>query len=235
MRRSLRVVTAAVFAGLVVSPLAAHASQAPVGSHHAAPAVDVLDDVFITGKVTWLGKGVDDITVAAYAAGKTPVASGLTYEGLNHDGDDVPHGYFALLVPPGVSYKVVVSGGKDYQDITKTVSAGKGGGSASFALTKVLTNTTAPSIVGKKVAAGSKLTVDAGSWSADAPSFAYQWFSNGKPLKKATGSSYTVAKTDAGKKLTVAVTATADGYTSATATTAPVTVAKPKPTKHKKH
>ena len=229
MRRSLRVVTAAVFAGLVVSPLAAHASQAPVGSHHVSPAVNAVDDVFITGQVTWLGKGVDDITVAAYV-GKTPVASALTYAGAT-----AAHGGFALLVAPGASYKVVVSGGGVYQDITKTVSARADGSSVNFALTKVLSNTTAPSIVAKKVAIGSKVTVDTGAWSADSPSFTYQWFSNGKPVKKATASSYKVVNKDAGKKLTVAVTATESGYTSATATTAPVTVAKPKPTKHKKH
>jgi len=61
---------------------------------------------------------------------------------------------------------------------------------------------------------GKKLSVKAGTWSQPAVTVSYQWYRNGKAIKKATKSTYTVAKADKGKKITVKVTGKKVGYTT---------------------
>ena len=86
-----------------------------------------------------------------------------------------------------------------------------------------LSSLKAPAIKGT-AAVGEKVTADPGTWSADGLTFAYQWTVNGKAIKGATGASYKIAKADKGKKLAVTVTASKDGYQTASATSKSVTV-----------
>ncbi|MDF1488843.1 5'-nucleotidase C-terminal domain-containing protein [Tessaracoccus caeni] len=88
---------------------------------------------------------------------------------------------------------------------------------------KEIANLTAPKITGKAVV-GQTLKADPGTWSETGVSFAYEWKLNGTAIKGASSSSYKVAKGDAGKKLTVTVTAAKEGFTSASATSKSVTV-----------
>ncbi|HVO55938.1 MAG TPA: lamin tail domain-containing protein [Solirubrobacterales bacterium] len=64
---------------------------------------------------------------------------------------------------------------------------------------------------------GSSLSCDPGSWNGvPAPSFGYQWLSNGSPIGSATSSSYTTTAADAGAAISCEVTATnASGSVSA--------------------
>lgn len=63
---------------------------------------------------------------------------------------------------------------------------------------------------------GKKLTIKVGTWKPKPSSYAYQWYRDGTKIKGATKSSYTVAKADKGKRITVKVTGKKSGYTSVT-------------------
>ncbi len=84
-------------------------------------------------------------------------------------------------------------------------------------------NTALPTIKGKAVVGG-KLKATAGTWDTTGLKFGYQWQSNGVDIPNATKVEYRVAKGDAGKTLTVVVTASKNGMSPGTATSAGVVV-----------
>jgi endo-1,4-beta-xylanase len=220
VNRSLRLVSAALLAGLIALPTAAYAAEAP--SRGSAATAATPSQVFVTGQVTWQGKGVDGITVEAYGKGKSPVASAITYAGTT-----AAHGGFALLVDPGATYKIVVHGGSVYADVTTNARAGdKGGSAGTVALSKPISLTTAPTISPTKAKVGTVLSATTGVWSFDVADLkiSYQWLSNGKPIKKATDATYKTKRGDKGHKISVAVTAGGNGYVAKTATSNAVTV-----------
>lgn len=65
---------------------------------------------------------------------------------------------------------------------------------------------------------GSLLTVSTGSWSASISNASYQWKRNGVSISGATSNSYVPTNADYQANLTVTVTASATGYSSATQT-----------------
>ncbi|CAL4860768.1 carboxypeptidase regulatory-like domain-containing protein [Microbacterium sp. MM2322] len=69
---------------------------------------------------------------------------------------------------------------------------------------------------------GSTLKAVPGTWTTGA-SLTYQWFAGGKPVSKATGSTYKIPSSLQGKKLTVTVTGKKSEYTTASATSAATT------------
>jgi hypothetical protein len=87
-------------------------------------------------------------------------------------------------------------------------------------------NTGAPTITGV-AAARETLRATPGTWQVTSGvSYAYQWFVDGVAVAKETKSSYVVRTIDAGKAVSVRVTATATGWAAGTATTSPMPVAK---------
>ncbi|HWG98070.1 MAG TPA: hypothetical protein VNV66_01835, partial [Pilimelia sp.] len=80
--------------------------------------------------------------------------------------------------------------------------------------------TAAPTITGT-VAVGGTVRATAGTWTPGATALRYQWSANGVAITGATGSALTLSAALLGKRLTVAVTASRAGYTSARATSAP--------------
>jgi hypothetical protein len=84
---------------------------------------------------------------------------------------------------------------------------------------------TAPRIAGTATV-GRTLTASPGTWDVAGSTYAYQWLRNGSAIGGATGSSYRVVPADAGRTLTVRVTATASGYRPGTATSAGRVVAR---------
>ena len=60
---------------------------------------------------------------------------------------------------------------------------------------------------------GKKLKVSAGVWNVRV-SLKYQWFANGKKIKKATKAAYKLTAKEKGKKISVKVTASAPGMTA---------------------
>lgn len=79
---------------------------------------------------------------------------------------------------------------------------------------------------------GTKLTTKAGSWSS-ATKLAYRWYANNKALKGATAKSYTPTAATKGKRLSVKVSGSKNGYTTKTLTKHLTTV-KAGNLKHKK-
>ncbi|MCB0912174.1 MAG: peptidoglycan-binding protein [Propionibacteriaceae bacterium] len=77
--------------------------------------------------------------------------------------------------------------------------------------------TPAPEISGT-AKVGETLKADAGTWKPTPGKLSYQWLRGGKAISGATKSSYEVQGDDAKAKLSVAVTATRDGYDTATKT-----------------
>ena len=75
-----------------------------------------------------------------------------------------------------------------------------------------------PSISGV-LRVGNTLTVDVGSWESGA-TISQRWRRNGNPIAFATSTTYTLQRSDRGKRISVTVTATKPGYTSVIATSA---------------
>ncbi|MBO1902968.1 choice-of-anchor M domain-containing protein [Leucobacter weissii] len=67
---------------------------------------------------------------------------------------------------------------------------------------------------------GKKLTARPGSWQPSGVKLGYRWLRNGAAIPKATGSSYTPAAADAGKRISVRVTGALSGTPSVSATSA---------------
>lgn len=82
-----------------------------------------------------------------------------------------------------------------------------------------------PAISGT-VAVGSAVVAVPGGWVPGDAALHYQWALGGTPVSGANGQTYTPVAADAGKSLTVAVTATKAGYATTTKTSAAVTVKK---------
>lgn len=78
---------------------------------------------------------------------------------------------------------------------------------------------------------GKLLTADPGAWSGAGedgalPSYAYQWRRNGAAIPGAVAQTYQVQPADAGRSVTVTVTATRPAYKPGSFTTAPISIAK---------
>lgn len=83
----------------------------------------------------------------------------------------------------------------------------------------VFTNSAAPAVSGAPKV-GVQLTATPGTWSP-APTYSYQWYADSVAIPGATTSILTPAAAQQGKAITVTVTATRPGYTTATSTSTP--------------
>ncbi|MBG6101252.1 MULTISPECIES: hypothetical protein [Micromonospora] len=81
-----------------------------------------------------------------------------------------------------------------------------------------------PPTISGTVAAGGTATVDPGEWTPSAEGYWYQWSANGVDIWNANDSTFTIPVALVGQRLTVAVTASRDRYTSTTVTSAAVAV-----------
>ena len=79
------------------------------------------------------------------------------------------------------------------------------------------TSTEVPTISGDAVL-GETLTASVEAWDPVPDRYAYQWLVNGKPIKRATGSTYVVGKKEVGKRISVRVAGVKSGYVTATET-----------------
>ena len=86
-----------------------------------------------------------------------------------------------------------------------------------------VTSVTAPVISGTATV-GSTLTASSGTWSIASPTIASRWNRAGAPIDEATAATYTPVAADAGRAITVTVTASAPGTTPGVATSAAITV-----------
>ncbi|NUO89513.1 MAG: carboxypeptidase regulatory-like domain-containing protein, partial [Dermatophilaceae bacterium] len=103
---------------------------------------------------------------------------------------------------------VTVTGAKTgYTSVAKTSAA------TLAVATGTLTATPVPRITGA-TRVGSRLTATAGTWSPAPVTLRYQWRRNGVAITGATGSTYVVASSMRGARITVTVTGSKSGYTS---------------------
>lgn len=87
------------------------------------------------------------------------------------------------------------------------------------------TATTLPAISGDRQA-GQTLSASTGTWDQPDLTFGYQWSRDGVAVPGATAATYPLSVADAGRTITVTVTATRAGYHDGTATSPAVTIGK---------
>lgn len=80
-------------------------------------------------------------------------------------------------------------------------------------------NDTPPTVSGT-ARVGRRLTASAGTWTPTPTTTTYQWLANGTPISGATGSTFVLKAAQVGKRISVRVTAQADGFTNGTAVSA---------------
>lgn len=78
-----------------------------------------------------------------------------------------------------------------------------------------------PTISGSAVV-GETLTAQPGTWGPNPVELSYQWSADGAAISSATATTLALTEAERGKKITVTVTGTRPGYTTATATSAAV-------------
>ncbi len=160
-------------------------------------------------------------TIKVTAGSWSPAATGYTYQwtanGVTIKGATAS----AYAIPASLRGKrlaVTVTAKRTGRLNTPATSAGivAGYGVAPKA-------TKAPAISGT-VKTGRKVKVTIGAWTPRPDAYRYQWLLNGKAIKGATGSSLTIQRAWAGKKLSVTVTAKKTGYFDGKKTTGSVTI-----------
>ncbi|MFT3888599.1 MAG: hypothetical protein QM713_10610 [Arachnia sp.] len=122
--------------------------------------------------------------------------------------------YTATASDKGAALTVTVTGTKSgYPTVAKTSAKTKAVAAGT------LSSTPTPTISGS-AKVGKKLTAKPGTWKPSGVSLSYQWLRDGKAIKGATKSTYTVTTSDKGKKLSVQVKGSKSGYTTVTRTSA---------------
>lgn len=180
--------------------------------------------------------------LAASSAASLPsgakVGRPLTVSDPTWDQDGVTHRYQWLRdnAPiAGATGRTYTMQAEDFgRSVTVKVTGSKEGWRDSTVDTNAVTPalgdkpqfSTQPSVTGR-YAVGSVLTASPGAWGPGAtPTYGYQWKRAGLAVPGATGATYTVAPEDAGRTLSVEVTATRPAYAPATFTTSAVEVPK---------
>ena len=125
-------------------------------------------------------------------------------------------------------------------DLGKTITVTVTGSKAGYTTAEKTSAATAPVVAADQVLTapapaitgtakvGSTLTAVPGIWAPSPVTLAYQWKANGAAISGATASTYKLAAADLGKAITVTVTGSKAGYTTAektSAATAPVVAA----------
>jgi len=173
----------------------------------------VAASAFVADTPTISGNAVVDSTLTAHAGTWTPTPTSLTYVwlagGVAIDGA-TDATFVVSAAEAGKAITVEVSGAKDgYADKTVTSAA-----TATVAAAE-LAGPDEVSVAGSFVV-GQTLTADAGTWTPAPVGVGYQWLRAGANIDGATDATYELTAADAGKIVTVKVTATKSGYRTVT-------------------
>ena len=214
---SSRVRPVAVLAAIVI------AASGLVGL--GASAANATGTTFKTHKASISGTVKVGHTLAITMTTWSPKPTTKTYQWIEN-GVSIPDATAKtyVLTPEdlGKSISVSVTGTKtSYTDATVTSTAKTVAPGTFTAGT--------PKITGS-AKVGLTLSASTGSWKPTPSSFGYQWKRNKVAIPEATDSTYTVQGSDAGKAITVTVTAALTGYTNTSSTsskTSSVTVQTP--------
>jgi hypothetical protein len=179
------------------------AQSAP--SAKVAPGALTTATPVITGKIT-VGS---TLTVRTGTWGPAPIA--LAYQWASN-GRAIPRAtsktYRLTIADAGKTITVSVTGTRSgYATSTKRSAR-----TASVTGLPLIAPT--PTIAGQ-ARVGSKLTVSTGAWKPSLVALRYSWASGGTTIPGATAAQYTPTAADRGKTITVTVTGTKAGYTSA--------------------
>ncbi|MDR1711314.1 MAG: hypothetical protein LBR58_05605, partial [Propionibacteriaceae bacterium] len=168
---------------------------------------------------------VDEVLTAKVSAwGPAPVELAYQWKanGKNIEGA-VASTYKVAAGDVGKKITVSVTGSKDgYKAVSKTSKSKKAAKASLKTYTPVISGT---------AQVDNTVQVSVSPWQAakaddTSVALAYQWYRSGKAIKGATKDSYTLVGADAGKKLTVKVTGSKAGYSTASKTSKSVKVAK---------
>ncbi len=176
---------------------------------------DAVLDVFVdppTPTVTGTGTVGQELKAEA---GEWGAGAVLDYE-WRRDGTAIPGATDATYVPidadRGHEISVRVVATKDgYQQAERI--------SETIVIPGAFTSAPTPTIAGTPVV-GRTLTAKPGAWSP-APALTYQWFRSGTAIPGATAATYKLVTADAGRTITVRVTATRSGLETASTTSRP--------------
>jgi hypothetical protein len=223
VRRLVVIATALAVVSGTVLPAAspAHADIRPVASTTALAKAAVVGTAPAIAGTVVVGK-----TVTAKTGTWKPGKVTLRYQWLRNR--------TPIRGATGSSYKLGAADAGQYVQVRVT---GIRSGYASTTKTSpakkvvgVLAGAT-PAIVGT-VAAGKTVTVKAGTWKPGPVALRYQWMLDGRPIKGATGSRYTIKAAAAGHRLSVVVAGSKSGHAGVKKTsTAKVVATAAKPAK----
>lgn len=182
--------------------------------------VTIPDSVFTsTPTPTISGAAYQGAKLTANVGAWEPTPDSFTYQWLRN-GSPITNAtsstYKLVSADSGKTITVRVTAVKeDYESVSKT--------SAPLVLAKFFTKAPSPKIAGP-VKVGGTVKAIAGGWVPRPSAFSYRWYRNGVPIAHATKSSYKITASDAGKKLTVVVTAKRTGYAPTPVTSGAKTV-----------
>lgn len=178
----------------------------------------VAGATFIQGPVaTILGMAKVGSTVSAETGSVTPVPDSFDFQWF---ADGVPIG--------GANAKTLgLAAEQEGKRVKVTVTVRKAGYTSSASTSTEtepvvpgeLTTTSQPTI-DRAPSVGVTSNATTGTWTPTPSDFQYQWLANGVAISGATGASYMPTSSMLGKRISVQVTASRPGYTSASATSA---------------
>lgn len=181
----------------------------------AAPTTNAVATAFTTAPTpTFTGPISVGSTLTAVTGTWTPTPDTFAYQ-WNRNG-------VAIIAATGKTWTLTAADvGKK---ITVTVTASKSGytrtartSTGRTAVPGVFSTAPTPTFRGS-ISVGSTLTADTGTWTPAPDTFAYQWKQNGIAIAQANARTFTLTPAQVGKKVTVTVTASRSGYTSAART-----------------
>ncbi|KQZ22531.1 cutinase family protein [Microbacterium sp. Root553] len=193
------------------------ASRSGNGTSTRTSAPAAVPSIFTTAPVpTISGTAKVGSTLTAAAGAWAPAPASIGYQWLRA-GSPIAGAtastYKLVAADAGAGITVRTTAARPgFTSVTKT-SAVKAIATLEFTLAPV------PTITGT-AAVGSTVTATLGTWTPAPTTVTYQWKRGGSPISGAASAAYKLTAADAGKSLTVSVTAIAAGYTPTTRTSA---------------
>ncbi|WP_434172909.1 carboxypeptidase regulatory-like domain-containing protein [Clavibacter michiganensis] len=128
--------------------------------------------------------------------------------------------YAPIAADVGKRITVTVTGARSgYTSASKTSAASAAVVAAPVTTPSTFTTVPTPTLSGT-AQVGATLTASAGTWAPVPTTLAYRWWSNGVAISGAIGSTYVPVAAELGKRITVTVTGSRSGYTTAAKTSA---------------
>lgn len=189
-------------------------------SLHYSNAVGPVTKAMKPGTPSFSGTSEVGHTLTSKVGTWSPTGLSYTYQ-WNRNGSPIAGAtgktYKLVTDDAGAVVTLTVTGAKSGYTSTTRTSSGK--------TIKLLLATSVPTVSGIG-RVGQTLTLDAGLWGPDPVALTYQWKRSGASISKATGASYKLTTSDAGKTITVTVTGVKSGYSTATTSSAGVPIEK---------